>query len=189
MIRCDFNAEKVILIHYYTDGTCAARCTWTYRTSTLLIFICIILCVRAMRIDPCVGLIVSGVVSVCPDENQSSVHTRSYITTPCQWNCARYWSSVKCDLIWCVCLPASQPASHPASTCWNIFGKNHFGISSDLINVVHRSSLPPSPPSSMCRGCHRLHVCLSFVCFQLKSSNTHALYPGSHSNCACVSVV
>lgn len=137
----------------------------------------------------------------CPTErNQSSVHacTRPYIMSiyKCLANGDIIFGLLdrKCDLIRCVCLSACLSATQLSLYVLNTFRKNHFGIYSDLINVVHRSSslspmLPP-PSSSMsppiiCIGVVRIRMfvvrLLPIKKFKYtRATHTHTLESASH---------
>lgn len=103
--------------------------------------------------------------------------------------CARYryifywsWSNA----IWfdaCDCLLCNPP-TQTASTCQIDFVKTILGfILILLMSFIGRHCRSRRRRYRRHRrGCHRLYICLSFVCFQLKSSNTHAPYSvTSHS--------
>lgn len=134
----------------------------SYRTYTLLIFICIILfvcaqCVRRCRVRTKISQACTRVRTSC-----------RYIYT-----CVRVWyynfglglGRMRFEP---VCQPLSFSLPHTLLVSvsvyvLNTFRKNHFGIYSDLINVVHRSS------SSLHRGCHRLYVVLALDAYVCRS--------------------
>lgn len=167
MIRCDFNAEKVILEHYYASTKRVD--TWTRgglvsHFYTINLYLHYFICVRTMR-----------TAMPCPSENQSSVHTRPCIMSI--YRCAilqfRSWSWSWPNAIWldaCGSQSGGISFSLPLALLISVsiyvlhtFRKNHFGIYSDLINVVHRSS------SSLHRRCHRLCVVLALDAYVCRS--------------------